>query len=235
MKILLIEDDREIAAALRQATALEYQITLASTGQIGLRYATAGEFDVVLLDLNLPDMPGLQVCERLREAGCTLPILILSAESQVLSKIKLLDAGADDYLTKPFSLGELKARIRVLNRGDRAGRVDHKLLRLGDLQLNTINREVTRAGQPIRLRRKEFALLECLMRHPGVPVSRQMLSNAAWPDGGGPWTNTIDVHIKYLRDKIDKPFDEHLIQTVHGIGYRLAIVSKPGGRNRRDA
>jgi DNA-binding response OmpR family regulator len=235
MRILLIEDHREIAAALETALALEYQITLAETGQLGLRYAKQYEFDAILLDLNLPDMPGLSVCEKLRAEGCLLPIIILSAESQVLSKIKLLDAGADDYLTKPFSLGELKARIRALSRTPRTTQIDQKILEAGELHLNTVNREALRGGQTIRLRRKEFAILECLMRHQGTTVSRQALGNYVWPDGSGPWTNSIDVHIKYLRDKIDRPFKKPLIQTVHGLGYRLAVPTKRVGDQGRDA
>jgi len=149
------------------------------------------------------------------------PILILSGETKVLSKVTLLDAGADDYLTKPFSLGELKARLRVLTRRSESSRPKQHQLKTADLTLDSDTHHVTRAGQLIKLRRKEFAMLECLMQHAGSVVTRDILTNYAWRENEDAWTNTIDVHIKYLRDKIDRPFTTPLIKTVHGFGYKL--------------
>lgn len=174
--------------------------------------------------MNLPDLPGLAVCERLRERGAQCPILVLSAEASVMSKINLLDAGANDYLTKPFSVGELKARLRVLTRANQYlySRPTVLLAAYG-LELNRQTRTVTREGTVISLRRKEFALLECLMEHAGAVVSRTTLARYAW-QGDELWTNTVDVHIKHLRDKIDRPFEQPLIRTVHGLGYKLELL-----------
>lgn len=220
LKILLIEDDRGIATALVQALN-DYEVVVAETGQDGLALALDDSYALAILDLNLPDITGLDVCKQLRLHSSTLPILILSSEARVLSKINLLEAGADDYLTKPFSLGELKVRIRALLR--RNGKLIFKRGRLSveDLSLDSERHRVERAGQTIRLRRKEFALLECLMQQPGSVVSRQTLTSYAWQSSEDPWANTVDVHIKYLRDKIDRPFSNPLIKTVHGLGYKL--------------
>jgi two-component system OmpR family response regulator len=221
MQLLLIEDSREIALAFRQVLATGYSITLAENGLRGLKYARNDSYDIIVLDLNLPDIPGLQVCEELRASGCNTPIIILTGETKVMNKIRLLDAGADDYLTKPFSLGELKARLRVLQRRGHTSTTDTRPLNVGELTLDKKKHQVERDGQTITLRRKEFALLECLMLHAGNVVSRSLLGNYAWQGADIPWTNTIDVHVKHLRDKIDRPFDAPLIQTVHGLGYKL--------------
>lgn len=221
MQLLLIEDSRDIAATLSQALAADYVVTIAGTGFSGLHHAQNKNYDSIILDLNLPDMSGLQVCETLRSDGCTTPILILTGEAGVMTKIRLLDAGADDYLTKPFSLGELKARLRALQRRDRQVPLDLPQLTIGELTLDKAKHQVEREGQIISLRRKEFALLECLMRHADTVVTRSALGNYAWHGADTPWTNTIDVHIKHLRDKIDRPFGRSFIQTVHGLGYKF--------------
>ncbi|MEO8105519.1 MAG: response regulator transcription factor [Candidatus Saccharibacteria bacterium] len=230
LKLLLIDDDSGITTALTHALATSYELDIARTGTGGLHKADTFHYDVILLDLKLPDMTGLDVCERLRRSGVTAPILILSGETKVLSKVSLLDAGADDYLTKPFSLGELKARLRVLSRRVETTQPKKHRLQTAGLTLDSDTHRVTRAGQTIKLRRKEFAMLECLMLHAGSVVSRNTLTNHAWRENEDPWTNTIDVHIKYLRDKIDRPFDTPLIKTVHGLGYKLEVsvqTSKP--------
>ncbi|HVI60570.1 MAG TPA: response regulator transcription factor [Candidatus Saccharimonadales bacterium] len=221
MKLLLIEDNREIGAALRQVLTADYSVTLTDSGLTGLKHARNKQFDLIILDLNLPDMAGLEVCQQLRADGFGGPVLILTGETKIMSKIKLLDAGADDYLTKPFSLGELKARLRVLLRRGQPPAADAEPLVVGDLVLDQRQRQVRRGGQVIHLRRKEFALLECLMLHAGINVSRTLLGSYAWQGADKPWSNTIDVHIKHLRDKLDRPFEEDLITTVHGTGYRL--------------
>lgn len=226
MNILLIEDNRSVALALCQAVARDYTITVAQNGLSGLKTAASNSYDAIILDLNLPDISGLDVCRDLRGRGNDTPILVLSGEEKVMSKIRLLDAGANDYLTKPFSLGELKARLRVLIRDNVSAPSPKQRLQIDGLVLDPLRHQVERDGQPIELRKKEFALLECLMVHAGSVVTRTALGNFAWHTGESPWTNTIDVHIKHLRDKVDAPFDEQLIRTVHGLGYRLEIAKK---------
>jgi len=222
-KILLVEDDQSITAALLEALKTSYDVDAVANGKSALYKIEARHYDIIILDLGLPDMSGAKLCNELREQGVNLPILILSADCQVLTKINLLDSGANDYLAKPFSLGELKARLRVLTR------VKHKPMKLsaplavGDILLNRRSHHVSRQGMTIKLRRKEFALLECLMEHAGSVVTRRTLTHYAWQDDDL-WTNTIDVHIKYLRDKIDRPFDKPVIKTVHGLGYKLEAV-----------
>lgn len=223
-RVLVIDDDRYITTTLSQALGNQYAVRTAASAAGGLDKARSANFDLIILDLNLPDAPGLSVCRQLREAGLCQPILVLSGDGQPLSKIALLDAGADDYLTKPFSLGELKARLRVLLR--RAAKVaevpsSHKALQVHDLRLESTTMEVIRDNVRIPLRRKEYALLECLMQHAGVAVTRDLLCSRIWQGTDDNWTNTIDVHIKFLRDKIDRPFGTPYIHTVHGVGYRL--------------
>lgn len=221
MKLLIIEDDREIATALCYVLSATYDVTLIGTGDSGFDQAMTDAYGLIILDLNLPDMDGLKVCRQLRAEGCNTPILVLTGQRRVMDKIHLLDAGADDYLTKPFSLGELKARLRVLQRrGHRPG-TEAEILSVGELQLDRTKHRVQRAGQIINLRRKEFAMLECLMLHAGAVVSRKVLGNYAWLGSEKPWTNTIDVHIKHLRDKVDRPFKRPLILTVRGLGYKI--------------
>lgn len=230
MKLLLIEDSRDICLALSRALAHTHEITIAMNGENGINHASNEEFTTIVLDLHLPDMDGLEVCRKIRLFDKSTPILVLSGESKVLTKIALMDAGADDYLTKPFSLGELKARLRSLERRHVLGTMQRHNYNYGNVTLNVEQHSVVREGQEIMLRKKEFALLECLMQHAGSVVSRQTLCAHAWKHGEDPWTNTVDVHIKYLRDKLDKPFDTHIIKTVHGVGYKLElhkIINQP--------
>lgn len=222
--ILLVEDNLSIAETLAHALKGCYQMDIAASGLLAIYKADSESYDIVVLDLNLPDMSGLDVCQQLREQGQVMPILILTAEAGILTKIKLLDAGANDYVTKPFSLGELKARLRALARPtvQPIARADNELVACG-LILNRGAHTVIRDSQEIKLRRKEFALLECLMKNAGTVVSRTTLSQFAWHGSDKPWTNTVDVHIKHLRDKIDRPFASSLIKTVHGVGYKLIV------------
>ena len=222
-RVLLIEDDKGITGALAQALQNSYELDVAYSGKIGLYKTDSGQYDAIILDLNLPDISGFDVCIQLRERGVSTPIIILSGESKVLTKINLLDSGANDYLTKPFSLGELKARLRALCRVPRHTGQPGATLTVGDLVLDRLHFKVSRGGQDIKLRRKEFELLECLMEHAGAVVTRETLARYVWQNGESLWTNTVDVHIKHLRDKIDRPFGQALIRTVHGIGYRLEI------------
>lgn len=220
-KVLLVEDDRAIAAALKHALRTSYDVTLAGNGHLALYKTDVEHYDIIVLDLNLPDLTGMQICQQLRERGVNTPILILTGESSVLTKISLLDSGANDYLTKPFSLGELKARFRAITRQQLSSIPTPRELAISGILLNRQTNQVSREGIHISLRRKEFALLECLMEHAGTVVSRDTMMRYAWASDANLWTNTVDVHIKYLRDKLDRPFAIPLIKTVHGLGYRL--------------
>lgn len=220
-KLLLIEDDPSIAGALAHTLRGDYDVDIAANGKLGLYKTDTNDYAAVILDLNLPDIPGLFICQQLRERGVNAPILVLSGETRVLTKINLLDSGADDYLTKPFSLGELKARLRALARHQPLIISKSPTLTVGDLLLDRINHRVTRSGFEVRLRRKEFALLECLMEHAGAIVSRDTLLQIVWNGSAEMWTNTLEVHIKNLRDKIDRPFGQPMIFTAHGLGYKL--------------
>jgi len=223
-KVLLVEDDRGIAGALSQALQSSYDVDVAATGQLAFYKTDGAHYDIVVLDLDLPDMSGLSVCQRLREGGFQTPILVLTADSRTLTKINLLDSGANDYLTKPFSLGEFKARLRALARTARQPAKPPGNLAISGLELNRQTHEVSRDGIKIKLRRKEFAMLECLMEHAGSVVTRRVLTRYAWYGAEDLWTNTVDVHVKHLRDKVDRPFGWPLIRTVHGIGYKLEVI-----------
>lgn len=222
MKVLVIEDDAAIAQALQRGLRRRYLVDIAATAAEGLHQATVNAYDAILLDLSLPDMKGLAVCEQLRREHNTTPIVVLTGNDDSADKVRLLDAGADDYLTKPFSLEELKARLRVVMRHSSKTASSSKLV-VGELSLDTASRQIERAGKSIRLRRKEFDLLEYLMHHPGTVVTRATLVDHLWEANDAMWTNAVDVHIKYLRDKVDRPFAQPLITTVHGVGYKLEV------------
>jgi len=223
-RVLLVEDDKSIANAISFALNSSYDIEIANTGESALNKFSSGDYELTLLDLNLPDISGIKVCQQLRDRGLDAPILILSGESKVLTKINLLDAGANDYMTKPFSLGELKARMRALVRYNyRSLNRRSDALSTSGLWLNRDTLEVSRDGVNISLRPKEFDLLVCLMENAGSVVTRDALIRYAWQGNDDIWTNTVDVHIKHLRDKIDRPFEEQLIRTVHGRGYKLSV------------
>jgi two-component system, OmpR family, response regulator len=220
MKLLLVEDHEGIILALYRALAPLYTIDTAGTVASGLQKTKDSHYDAIILDLDLPDGSGLKICEQLRARGANTPIIVLSGDTQTESKVTLLDSGANDYLTKPFDIEELHARLRVLLRQPKTSAPHHRLA-VGDLILDRIKHDVRRSGQAIKLRRKEFALLECLMQHNGSAVTRATLGNYAWQDNGQVVTNTVDVHIKRLRDKVDRPFAMPLIKTVHGLGYKI--------------
>lgn len=222
-KILLIEDDRSIASALAYALKTTYDVDSASSGKLAIYKINLEHYDIIVLDLNLPDVPGIFICQQLRNRGLRTPILILSGDDKTLTKINLLDAGANDYLTKPFSLGEFSARLRALTRNAANQLIDlpTQPLVINGVSLNHQTYTVMRDGIAINLRRKEFDILDYLLKHAGQVVSRDALSTYLWPDTDNRWTNTVTVHIKSLRDKIDRPFSQSLIQTVHGRGYKF--------------
>ena len=222
MRILVVEDEKKIAEALREGlTAEHYDVTVARTGEEGFFLVNAETFDLVVLDIMLPGRDGLEVVTTLRKRGLGTPVLILTAKDAVEDRVQGLDAGADDYLVKPFAFPELLARIRGLMR---RGRPDDVLrLQIADLEMDLLTRKVTRAGQPLELTLKEFELLECLMRHQGNVVSREMLARDVWHETAwiDPLYNVIDVHIARLRRKVDDVSDTKLIRTVRGVGFVL--------------
>lgn len=225
MKILLIEDDHDVMLALQRGLQPLFRVDTARTAEDGLHQHEVGEYDVVVLDLGLPDIPGIEVCVAMKKRAGAPPILVLTGRADVRTKVAVLDAGADDYLTKPFSLEELKARLRALSRRNR--KQNSSLLRVGDLILDTATRSVERDGKRIKLRRKEYALLEYLMQNQGAVITRPMIVDHVWDTSDNLWTNAVDVHIKYLRDVIDRPFSSPLIQTVHGVGYKIGAILPP--------
>ncbi len=223
-RILIIEDEAGITVALYTALIRAgYVVDTAKTGASGLRRASQKKYDVILLDLGLPDMSGLTICRQLRADGITAAIIVLTGEDTVRSKVNLFDAGANDYLTKPFSLEELQARIRAALR--KATKLDNQgtVIVAGELRLNPGTRCVERESLVVALTRKEYAILEYLMLHAGTVITRASLLKYAWNGEDDAWTNTIDVHIKHLRDKVDRPFSQQLITTVHGVGYKLQV------------
>lgn len=220
MRILLIEDDRGIAKALQQGLRSAYVVDVAYEGKEGLTEALSGTHDVILLDLNLPDMSGEEICRTIRKKNITTPIIVISGRDLTNDKVMLLDMGADDYITKPFRLEEVKARIRVVLRHSSKNGTK-PVLTVGDLELDPAGRTVRHKKKMIELRRKEFDLLEYLMRHQGQTMTRAMILEHIWEMNENLWANVVDVHIKHLRDKIDRPFGTQLIKTVHGVGYKL--------------
>jgi two-component system response regulator MprA len=225
VKILVVDDERAVRESLRRALELEgYEIDLAENGEEALRrIQSQPEPDAVILDVLMPGVDGLEVCRRLRGAGSRLPVLMLTARVEVENRVEGLDAGADDYVTKPFALDELKARLRALLRRttDGAGEV----LRFADLELDPGTREVRRAGEPIELTRTEFSLLELFMRNPRQVLTRSVIFERVWGYDFGYASNSLDVYIGYLRRKTEAGGRPRLIHTVRGVGYALRAGS----------
>lgn len=222
MKILLVEDEQKLASALSKGLGLEgYAVDVVSDGKKALTRIQLHrtDYDVVILDLMLPSMDGYEICKEMRASNITVPVLILTARAETETKVKLLQAGADDYLVKPFSFAELSARLAALLR-----RPTEKLpetLSFGDIELNPSERKVTRNGQEIPLTLKEFGLLEYFMRHPNQVVNREDLLSHLWDFNYAGFSNVVDVHVKNLRRKLESD-GSSVLQTVRGIGYRLA-------------
>ena len=225
MRYLLVEDDPKLASLLRRGlTENGNAIDVAAQGEDALWMARAHAYDAIVLDVLLPGLNGFATCAGLREAGVWSPILMLTARDAVEDRVAGLDAGADDYLTKPFSLAELRARLRALTRRGAAERPT--VLEVGDLRLDPATQQVWRCETEVQLSSKEYALLELFMRRPGDVLSRFELLEHGWDIGYDNRSNVITVYIRYLREKIDRPFGRHSIETVHGTGYRLR---KDGG------
>ncbi|MEK7075211.1 MAG: response regulator transcription factor [Patescibacteria group bacterium] len=221
MKILLIEDEPSIAKII--SSALKYErinVDIAKCGNAGLRMAVANKYDLIILDYKLPDKNGDEICLQLRNANFDMPIIVLSAIQDYENKVKLLDVGADDYITKPFELAELFARIKAALRKQRIE--FGTILSYDDLRLDLKRHSVERRGNKIRLRDKEIRILEYMMRHAEQVLTREMILSYAWGPNTERFTNVVDVHVHNLRDKVDKPFGIHTIQTVNNIGYKLS-------------
>jgi two-component system OmpR family response regulator len=223
MRVLLVEDDERIVDFVQRGLKAEgYVVDVARSGLEAITLGTAGRFQVVILDLGLPDINGREVCERLRSSGVGTPILMLTARDTVQDKVTGLRSGADDYMTKPFAFEELLARIEVLMRR-RGGDIkpEIKEFRIADLILNAETHEVRRGDTLIDLTPKEFSLLECFMRMPGKVLSRTRILEQVWGYSADPLTNVVDVYIRQLRRKIDDDYDIKLLKTVRGFGYKL--------------
>jgi DNA-binding response OmpR family regulator len=222
MKILVVEDDRTVGQYVKRGLEEQrYHADLVADGMEGLRLASGGRYDLIVLDLRLPEMNGLEVLRTLRDRGNTTPILVLTAQDAVDFKVQALRSGADDYVTKPFSFEELLARVEALGR--RPKEIRAQVLRVGDLELDMATREVTRAGERIDLTPKEYTVLEYLMRHAGRVMSRTLITEYAWDYHFDPGTNIVDVVINRLRKKVDSGHAQKLVHTVRGVGYVVKV------------
>lgn len=223
MRILVVEDEQKIAHLLyRVLTEERHIVDVAYDGPSGLERAQAITYDLIILDLMLPGVDGLEICRRLRAAGNRAWLLMLTARRDVEDRVSGLNAGADDYLTKPFAMTELVARVNALLRRSEGTQVAlNQNLQVGDLVLDLIRHEVQRGGKLIDLTAKEFALLEYLMRHAGQVLTRTQITNQVWAYDSDALSNVVDIYIHYLRDKIDKGFTKRLIKTVRSVGYKI--------------
>jgi two-component system OmpR family response regulator len=225
MRVLIVEDDQRMGAAIRRGLQAENIVAdVATNGEDALWMAGATEFDVIVLDVMLPGIDGFETCRRLRKAHVWTPIIMLTARGAIEDRVEGLDQGADDYLTKPFSLAELLARLRALARRGPLERP--AVLRVGDLRLDPATRQTWRGEEEIHLSAKEFALLEAFMRRPGEVLSQFQLLDFAWDYDYENRSNVVEVYVRYLREKIDRPFGVESLETVRGAGYRLR---KDGG------
>lgn len=222
MRLLLVEDEHEIQVFLEQALAeTGYRVDVAPDGKTAERLATTNTYDILIVDLGLPDQDGISVIMRLRQIGVRAPVLILSARRSVDERVRGLEQGGDDYLTKPFALAELRARLRNLVKRNTPQGSELTRLRVQDLELDLLRREATRAGHQLQLTPQEFVLLEYLCRNAGRVVTRSMILDKVWGMRIQPETNVVDVHIYRLRGKVDGSGQQQLIRTLRGVGYVL--------------
>src|SRR5215472_871150 len=222
MRMLIVEDDEALSGFLRKSfEAARYETDVAADGEHACELVQQNDYGIVILDLSLPTGDGLEILQHIRAGNSTLPVVALTARKEIEEKVKTLDLGADDYVLKPFAFAELAARVRALLR--RANPPTGQVLRVEDLELNRIERRVTRAGKEIDLTPKEIALLEYLMQNEGHSVTRTMIIENVWRMHTDTVTNVIDVYINYLRKKIDEGYETKLIHTVRGSGYRIGL------------
>ena len=220
MRILVVEDEHKIASSIKKGLEQEaFAVDLAFSGNDGYDLASSENYDLIILDVMLPEMSGIQICQKLREANIHTPILMLTARGQVSDKVEGLNSGADDYLTKPFAFEELLARVKALSRRPKSS--TGSIYQVDDLSLNTISYEVKRGSAKINLSSKEFSLLEYLMRNAGQVVSKDQIIEHVWDYDSDVLPNTVEVFVGYLRNKIGKP---DLIHTVRGFGYKIGEV-----------
>lgn len=219
MRVLLVEDENNVAAFIKKGLEEEfYTVDVAEDGDEGLLKALSSDYDLMIFDIMLPGMNGIELCRKLRERGVKKPVLMLTAIDSVQSKVEGLESGADDYLTKPFAFSELLARLKALLRRSADSSSD---LMIEDLKMDLLSRRVFREGKEITLTPKEFAMLEYLLRNKGRVLSRTQIIENVWGYNFDPSTNIVDVHVKFLREKIDKGYGKALIHTVRGVGYMI--------------
>jgi two-component system copper resistance phosphate regulon response regulator CusR len=220
MRILLVEDEAKVAGFVKRGLVAErYAVDVAPDGRQGLEFAKTFQYDLIILDLTLPEIDGNTVLKRVRAADTEVPVLILTARDAVQDKVSNFEAGADDYLTKPFAFAELQVRVKALLRRGPVNRAS--TVRLKDLELDRLSQQVKRAGKRIELTTKEYSLLEYLMSNAGRVLSRNMIIEHVWDESFDGLTNVVDVYIRHLRKKVDDPFEAKLIHTVRGVGYAV--------------
>lgn len=223
MHILIVEDEQRLARLVQRVLVEErHTVEMAHTGRDGLYLAQSGVFDLIVLDLMLPDLDGIEICRQVRHAGVNTPVLMLTARGSVEDRVSGLNAGADDYLVKPFAMAELVARVNARLRRDRGVEIT-STLQVADVSLDLVRREVRRAGQPVELTPREFSLLEYLMRNAGQVLTRVQIVEHVWNYDLDAVSNVVDIYIHYLRDKVDRGRDEPLIKTVRGAGYKMSV------------
>src|ERR1700733_8811015 len=228
MRLLIVEDDRKLAEFVARGLRAErFAVDLAADGREGLRYVDSHQYDLLILDLMLPHISGTEVLRVVRRLQPSLPILVLTARDATEDKVQHFEAGADDYLTKPFDFAELVVRVKALLRRTPVERAD--VILLSDLEVNRLTRQVRRAGQNIELTGKEYALLEYLLSSPSRVFSRTMILEHVWDQSFEGVTNIVDVYVRHLRRKVDDPFADKLIHTVRGVGYCVREASQPTG------